>query len=229
MLYLIKLHVFLFTGSEKPTLPDDGKLRLYSMRFCPFAQRVHLILNAKGIPYQVININLSEKPEWYTQVNASGKVPALHLVNEPGSPFLSESLIITEYLDEKYPQIPVYPKDPATKALDKLWIDKFSPIQGAVVHVLLGDENTDKALKDITQTLSIFEAELKRRGTTYFNGEKPGILDYAIWPWFERLAAINSVVGDSFSLKEDTYPSLVSNIMAFCKFDISRLSFPFHS
>lgn len=181
------------------------------MRFCPFAQRAHLILNAKNIPYHVININLNDKPEWYLEVNSSGKVPALHLVNEPGSPFLSESLIITEYLDEKYPQNPVYPKDPATKALDKVWIEKFSPIQGAVVKILLGDENTEKALNDITQTLSLFETELKKRGTPYFSGEKPGILDYAIWPWFERLAAINSVVGDTFSLKEDTYPNLVSN------------------
>lgn len=182
------------------------------MRFCPFAQRAHLILNAKNIPYHVININLNEKPEWYLEVNSSGKVPALHLVNEPGSPFLSESLIITEYLDEKYPQNPVYPKDPINKALDKLWIEKFSPIIGAVVRILLGEENSEKALNDITQTLSQFESELKKRDSSFFGGEKPGILDYAIWPWFERLAAINSVVGDTFSLKADTYPHLVSKL-----------------
>lgn len=64
------------------------------MRFCPYAQRVHLVLEAKGIPYHTININLTEKPDWLFEANPLGKVPALELVNEPGNPFLAESLII---------------------------------------------------------------------------------------------------------------------------------------
>jgi hypothetical protein len=36
------------TGSTNPPL-SKGKLRLYSMRFCPYAQRVHLVLDAKKI------------------------------------------------------------------------------------------------------------------------------------------------------------------------------------
>jgi len=36
-------------GAEFPPL-QDGKLRIYSMRHCPFAQRVLLVAEAKGIP-----------------------------------------------------------------------------------------------------------------------------------------------------------------------------------
>ena len=36
-------------GSEMPPL-KEGKLRLYSMVFCPYAQRTRLILAAKNIP-----------------------------------------------------------------------------------------------------------------------------------------------------------------------------------
>jgi len=39
----------IFTGSRIPPL-SKGKLRLYSMRFDPYSQRVHLVLDAKKIP-----------------------------------------------------------------------------------------------------------------------------------------------------------------------------------
>jgi glutathione S-transferase len=37
-------------GSIFPPL-KKGLLRLYSMRFCPYSQRVRLVLNAKNIQY----------------------------------------------------------------------------------------------------------------------------------------------------------------------------------
>lgn len=37
-------------GSEFPPL-TKGILRLYSMRFCPYSQRVRLVLEAKNIKY----------------------------------------------------------------------------------------------------------------------------------------------------------------------------------
>lgn len=39
----------IFAGSRMPPL-SKGKLRLYSMRFDPYSQRVHLVLDAKKIP-----------------------------------------------------------------------------------------------------------------------------------------------------------------------------------
>lgn len=44
------------------------------MRFCPYAQRTVLILNAKKVPYEVVNINLTEKPEWLTSKSPFGNV-----------------------------------------------------------------------------------------------------------------------------------------------------------
>ena len=36
-------------------------------RFCPYAQRTILTLLAKQVPFQVVNINLKNKPEWFLQ------------------------------------------------------------------------------------------------------------------------------------------------------------------
>jgi hypothetical protein len=37
-------------GSKCPKI-DNGVLRLYSMKYCPYAQRSRLVLLAKNIPY----------------------------------------------------------------------------------------------------------------------------------------------------------------------------------
>lgn len=53
------------------------------MKFCPYAQRAHLVLDAKKIPYNVCFINLTEKPEWFSKVSALLKVPGKRLFDLP--------------------------------------------------------------------------------------------------------------------------------------------------
>lgn len=58
-----------------------------------------------------------------TQKNSYGKVPCLELDN---GEVLYESLVVADYLDEKYPEPRLYPLDPLAKAKDKLLIEKFN-------------------------------------------------------------------------------------------------------
>lgn len=179
----------MFTGDAYPDLPKDGKLHLLSMRFCPFAQRIHLVLAAKQIPYHTINVNLTEKPQWITKYSPLGKVPALGLTNETGTPYIYESLVVADYLDEKFPQAPLYPKDPLQKTLDRLWVEQFNDVIKVYYQILFGkDALTAELLTPIADGLYKFEEELQRRGTVFFGGDKPGMLDYMIWPWCERFA-----------------------------------------
>nr|AYD60569.1 glutathione S-transferase [Apolygus lucorum] len=68
-----KLIYFNFNSMLEP-----GKLRKYTMRFCPYAQRVHLVLLAKKIPHDIVYINLKEgKGPWYLAKYPAGKVPAI--------------------------------------------------------------------------------------------------------------------------------------------------------
>merc|ERR1711963_939790 len=85
-------------GSAFPPL-TKGKLRLYSMRFCPYGQRTRLVLAHKNIPHETINVDLKEKPEWFLERNPLGLVPTL----EQDDKIVYESLITCEYLDDTYP------------------------------------------------------------------------------------------------------------------------------
>lgn len=195
------------SGSSIPTLPND-KLILYSMRFCPYAQRVHLVLDAKRITYHTVFIDLTEKPEWFVHKSPLLKVPALELPAEKEP--LIESLIICDYLDEKYPDVKLYPSDPAEKARDRgiverfnLFINEYYPIQNKTAI------DMDKAIAILFDKLDFCEDELLLRGSKYFGGEKAGMLDYMIWPWMERLEALSVYIGEKLKLDGKRFQKLV--------------------
>lgn len=107
------------------------------MRFCPYAQRAHLVLDSKDIPYHTCNINLKQKPEWFIQKSPLLKVPTLELRSGvEGEDPLIESLIICEYLDEKYNQNPLRSSDPLQRARDKILIERFNAFVSAFYRLV---------------------------------------------------------------------------------------------
>jgi len=198
-------------GSQIPKFPEDGKLRLYSMRFCPYAQRAHLVLDAKNIPYHTAYINLKNKPEWLTQKSPLGKVPALEMPSVKGDPLI-ESLIISDYLDDQYPQNPLNAKDPLQRARDRVLIERFNSFISPYYRLMFsetGAEGAPGAITDLNNALDVFEEELKKRGTKYFGGSKPGFVDYMIWPWCERTDAFAFILGDKYELDKVRFNKLL--------------------
>lgn len=214
---MISLSHLSFTGASMPALPKDGKIRLFSMRFCPFAQRVHLVLDAKDIPHHTIYVNLTEKPEFLFEHSPPGTVPAVQLPAEKNRS-LYESLIIADYLDEKFPQRQLYPKCPYQRAADRILIKKFDTVIGAMYKVFVNATPEPGAIIDIAVKLDAFEAELSSRGSKYFSGDLPGMVDYMIWPWCERADMLGYLIGDRYKLDDERFPKLVSECVAFREF-----------
>lgn len=101
---------------------------------------------------------------------------------------LIESLIICDYLDEKFPENPLHHKDPLQRARDKILIERLNAFITPYYRIL-ANHKTDGApgaITELTAALDVFEHELKERKTKFFGGSKPGMLDYMIWPWCER-------------------------------------------
>ncbi|CAN7988927.1 unnamed protein product, partial [Ixodes hexagonus] len=82
-----------------------GKRRLYGMRFCPYSHRALLMLRAKNLPHEVVNIDLNNKPEWHFKLHPAGKVP----IFQEGDKLLYDSLVVCEYVDEAYGQTRLLP------------------------------------------------------------------------------------------------------------------------
>ncbi|MES2034183.1 MAG: glutathione S-transferase N-terminal domain-containing protein, partial [Pseudomonadota bacterium] len=53
------------------------KLTLISFPLCPFVQRAIIALEEKKVPYDVVYIDLTNKPDWFLKLSPLGKVPVL--------------------------------------------------------------------------------------------------------------------------------------------------------
>jgi len=79
---------------------------LYDAARCPYCARARIVLAEKGLGYETVEIDLSDRPGWIYAKNPSGKVPVLE---EDGGFVLPESLVIMEYLEERFPEPPLWP------------------------------------------------------------------------------------------------------------------------
>uniref|UniRef100_A0A2K5R284 Glutathione S-transferase omega n=1 Tax=Cebus imitator TaxID=2715852 RepID=A0A2K5R284_CEBIM len=140
-------------GSQPPGPVPEGLIRIYSMRFCPCSHRTRLVLQAKGIRHEVVNINLKNKPEWYYTKHPFGQIPVLETSQ---CQLIYGSVITCEYLDDAYPGRKLFPYDPYQRAWQKMLLELFHKI-------------------------------LEYQNTTFFGGACISMIDYLLWPWFERL------------------------------------------
>ena len=87
-------------------------LKLCGFHLSNYHNKVRLALLEKGVVFEEdANCKPSQKDEWLAR-SIMGKVPILEY--DGGS--LAESQVICEYLEDAYPQLPLYPKDPAARA-----------------------------------------------------------------------------------------------------------------
>jgi maleylpyruvate isomerase len=93
-------------------------MKLYTFFRSSASYRVRIALNLKGVRYEQTPIHLrraggEQLQPAFKALNPQALVPAL----EDDGRILTQSLAIIEYLDEKFPNPPLLPKDPADKAL----------------------------------------------------------------------------------------------------------------
>ncbi|XP_041645803.1 glutathione S-transferase omega-1-like [Cheilinus undulatus] len=174
-------------GSAAPCAVPKDCIRLYSMRFCPFAHRARLVLSAKGIKHETININLKDKPDWFLEKNPLGLVPTLET---PAGEVIYESPITCEYLDEAYPEKKLLPSSPYGKAQQKMMLEHFSKVTPYFYKIPTGRKNGDDVSGlegELKEKFAKLNQDLVNKKTQFFGGDSITMIDYMMWPWFERL------------------------------------------
>lgn len=168
-------------------------IKLYDFKSSPNCQRVKVVLAEKNLPYDTVPVDLRNKeqksPE-YLKLNPYGKVPAL---TDDGT-VLYESLIINEYLEEKYPNPPLLPKDPVQKAKARILIDYGmahfdAPYQKLRMELMKDAKEQsqliiDGAKSELRKLLQRFEDELGDQ--PYLMGDF-SLVDADLIPRFTRL------------------------------------------
>src|SRR6202007_1039880 len=93
-------------------------LTLISHHLCPYVQRAAIALAEKAVPFDRIDVDLANKPAWFTAISPLGKPP----VRRAGDTAIFESPVILEYLEEPQPN-PLHPADPLARAEHRGWIE----------------------------------------------------------------------------------------------------------
>jgi glutathione S-transferase len=152
-------------------------ITLYDAARCPYCARVRIVLAEKGVELEVVEIDLSDRPAWIYEKNSTGRVPVLE---EDGRP-LPESAVIMEFLEERHPDPPLLPPDPADRAFVRLLIFRDDELTDPYYAFRRGEEG---AAERLDLALAVLDAALAER--PYLGGPEYGLADIAYVPWILR-------------------------------------------
>lgn len=158
-------------------------MTLYSGTTCPFSQRCRIVLFEKGMDFQIIDVDVHNKPEDLAVMNPYNQVPVLverDLV-------LHEANIINEYIDERFPHPQLMPADPVMRSRARLFLFRFENELFSHVETIehgspKAAENARAVVRDnLIQLAPIFAKQ------HFMLGEEYSMLDVAIAPLLWRL------------------------------------------
>lgn len=166
-------------------------LKIISFKICPFVQRVTALLEAKGVPYQVDYISLSDKPDWFLEISPNAQVPLL--ITEGGKA-LFESEAIIEYIEEAYGPLRkgVSLED---KALERAWSYLASKNYLVQCGAMRSPSATDLEERSAKLGAAFDKIEKALGETRYFSGDEIGLVDIAWITLLYRAALIERETG----------------------------------
>ena len=170
-------------------------LRLYSYWRSSCSWRVRIGLLWKGLPFEYRTVHLlkdggQQKSPEYTRLNPMQRVPVLEVEENGRVRHFSESMAILEYLEERWPDPPLLPRDLGDRALARQaaeivnsGIQPFqnTNVQKRLKHELHADEKA-WARHFIGHGLGALEALLHSTAGKYAIGDAVGLADCFLVP-----------------------------------------------
>jgi RNA polymerase-associated protein len=158
-------------------------MTLYSGTTCPFSQRCRNVLYEKGMDFQIVDVDLHNKPEDLAVMNPYNQVPVL----VERDLILYESNIINEYIDDRFPHPQLMPADPVMRARARLFLYRFEHEMFSHVETLEkgNQRSADKSRAAIRDNLAQIAPVFAKQ--KYMLGDEFSMLDVAIVPLLWRL------------------------------------------
>jgi glutathione S-transferase len=161
-------------------------LRVYRVPFSTNVERIALAAAHKGIELEYVDVPYDDRTE-ILRVSGQELVPVL----VDGDRVLTDSPVILDHLEQRFPEPPLYPADPARRAEVRVFVEWFNRVWKRPPN-LIHDEET-KADPDrekiaalerrITGALPLFEDLLF--GRAFLFGDELGMADVVAFPFLK--------------------------------------------
>jgi len=163
-------------------------LTLISHPLCPYVQRAVIALEEKGLPYKRKDIDLNNKPEWFTELSPLGKVPVLVIENDT---VLFESAAIAEYVND-ISGSQLLNGTPVERARERAWIEFSSATLNNIGQLYSAKD--EFSFHEVSNQLDVKWALLERNisQSKFFTGESFSLVDAAFAPVFRYFDVLES-------------------------------------
>ena len=165
-------------------------LRLISHKLCPYVQRAVIALTEKGVPFERVDVDLANKPDWFLKISPLGKTPVLQI----GEVAIFESAVILEYLEETKPK-PLHPADALRRAEHRGWIEFSSAVLTDIAGLYAAPDEAAFQAKAIQLKARFARLESRVAASPWFDGEAFSLVDAAFGPVF-RYFDVFDEIGD---------------------------------
>ncbi|MBP9732902.1 MAG: glutathione S-transferase family protein [Candidatus Omnitrophica bacterium] len=179
-------------------------IKLYCFPRSGNSREVKIVLSEKNIPFESLDVRanpaIKEDAE-FKKASPNGTVPAII----DGDVYLSEGYDINEYLEDKYPQNPLLPKDAAVRAQIRDWVKRYDKSVCLRIGLLLieellkAKENQKEEVKvklraDIHRGLQELDEQLEKSGEYFFGTYS--LADASMTPHLAALHRVSIEIGD---------------------------------
>jgi glutathione S-transferase len=176
-------------------------IRLYEVPWSTNVERVLLACGHKGIPLQHVVVPNDDR----SQVRAASGQDLVPVIEHDGN-VVHDSPRILEYLEERFPDPPLYPHDPARRAELRAFIDWFNRVWKRPPNVIAAELDGGSPDADRVATLGVeMKASLDLfadllRGRPFLWGSTLSAADCIAYPFLKYAVARDPADRETFHL-----------------------------
>src|SRR3954471_12956623 len=162
--------------------------KLIRHKLCPYVQRAAIVLTEKGVPFERIDIDLANKPDWFLAISPLGKTPVLQV----GDKAIFESAVILEYLEETQPK-PLHPAEPLMRAEHRGWIEFGSAVLSDIVGFYAAPDEATFIAKTAQLEARFARLEARFAASPWFDGDEFSLVDAVFGPVFRYFDVFDGI------------------------------------
>ena len=162
-------------------------LTIYGSTVSPFVRKVRVVMAEKGLEYTLDPVSPFAPPPEFLEISPLKRIPAFRDTDLPEPNHLSDSSVICDYLEHKFPKPALYPSDPFQRAR-ALWYEEYADsvlaqamgrgffFERVVKKIMRAPVDEELCQKTLNITLQI--ANLRRTGCRVGRGRPPRCCRY---------------------------------------------------